>query len=405
MDVFVARQPIFDRANRVFAYELLFRDGFENSCSFPDSEKATAQVITNTCTALGLEGLTSGKPVFINFTKDSLVNGLVELIPPENLVVEVLEEVAPDREVLTALRRIKAKGYTIAIDDQFTYDPEMDPLYSLADLVKIDLLEREGRLDRELLNHCRELKLKVLAEKVEYLSQHRECMDLGFDFFQGFYYQKPEIKSGLAVPSVQLARLRIFKELLKPELNLHELQQIIQVDVSLTYRLLRYLNSSFFSWQSEVDSVARAFSLLGENNIRRWLSLAVIADLTDKKSSLLAMSSLERAFFCEAMAVHCRVEINPDHAYMAGLLSLLDTILGISFAEILKELPLPEPIALALNGEPSDLRALLELFDLCQRGAWDDTFPLSEKLGVSTDKVAEFRLDTICKAGELISEG
>jgi EAL and modified HD-GYP domain-containing signal transduction protein len=404
MDVFVARQPIFDRENKIIAYELLFRDGFENSCSFLDPEKATAQVITNTWGALGLEELTSGKPAFINFTKDSLLNGLVELIPPENLVVEVLENIMPDKELLEALMHIKEKGYTIAIDDQFTLNPEMEPLYSLADLVKIDLLELEGRVDRELLNHCKGLEMKLLAEKVEYLSQHQNCMDLGFDYFQGFYYQKPEIKPGRTVPSAQLARMRILRELLKPELDLAKLEKIVQADVSLTYRLLRYLNSSFFAWQSEVDSVARAFSLLGENNIRRWLSLAVIADLTDKKSRMLAASSLERAFFSEDVAKHSRFQINPDYAYMAGLLSLLETILGLSFEEILKQLPLPDPIARALKGEMNEFRALLQLFALCQRGAWDATFSVSEKLGIASDKVAEARMASIKKAEELMAD-
>ena len=339
MDVFVARQPILDRKGGLFAYELLSRSSMENRYDAKNAEQATARVICTSWTSMGLEDITGGKPAFVNFSRDALLQGLALAVPPERIVVEVLEDVEPDAEVVKAVTELKKKSYLIALDDQFAYDPEREPLLKLADVIKIDRTDYDDPACKKLLARCKDLGVMLLAEKVENSAQHQSALEAGFRLFQGYFYQKPEVKSGKSIASNQASQFRILQELQKQPPDLETLEKLVSQDVSLTYRLLRYINSSYFSWMEEVSSVRRAFYYLGENNIRKWLSLAVLADLTEDRPTELITGSLVRAFFCESACLAIGSEGDDGSAFMTGLLSLLEAILMVPMSEIVEKLP------------------------------------------------------------------
>ncbi len=404
MDVFVARQPILDRKGSLFAYELLARTSMENRYDAKNAEQATARVICTSGTSVGLEDITGGKPAFVNFSRDALLQGLVLAIPPERIVVEVLEDIEPDTEVIEAITALKKKAYLIALDDQFAYDPKMEPLLKLADIVKIDRTDYADPACIKLRERCKELGVMLLAEKVENSIEHQNALEAGFRLFQGYYYQKPEVKSGKSIASNQASQFRILQELQNEPLDLDILEKLVGQDVSLTYRLLLYINSSYFSWMEEVNSVHRAFYYLGENNIRKWLSLAVLADLTEDRPTELITGSLVRAFFCES-AYHAMGKQDDDgSAFMTGLLSLLEAILLVPMAEILGKLPLSQSIKRALSGDKDEpLAKMLDLSRQVESGHWDQAAELAEYLGLPMPDVGQFGMESMRLANSLLS--
>lgn len=404
MDIFVARQPILDRRGNLFAYELLFRSGLENKFDGTDPEQATARVISTSWSSMSLEDITGGKPAFINFTRDALVQGLAQTIPPERLVVEVLEDVEPDPEVIEALTELKKNGYRIALDDLFAYDAKLEPFLSLADIIKIDRIDCDEAACIALVDRCKELGLMMLAEKVEDDEQHQLAMDKGYRLFQGYFYQRPEIKTGKSIASNQASRFRILQALQADSLDLDNLEKLIKQDVALTYRMLRYINSSYFSWMEEVESIQRAFYYLGENNIRKWLSLAVIADLTEDRPTELITASLFRAFFMESACHAVCHEDQAGSAFMTGLLSLLPAILLIPMADIVNQLPLSRPIKNALTGVAEErLFHALELTQMVESGDWEAANRIASELGLPLNSLAQCSIEAIRQADTLLA--
>jgi len=227
MRVFVARQPIFDKLKRVVAYELLFRSGFENFFSANNGDAASQTVMSSAVHIFGLAALTGGKPVFINFTRSLLLSGLAFALPPALLVVELLETVEPDDEVLNACRELKQHGYIIALDD-FVLRPGYEPLISVADIIKVDFLQVRGEERKRVSQSPARSKVRLLAEKVETMDDFREAVQLGYTYFQGFFFSKPEIVSGREVPSHKLTWLRLMQELNCPEFDFGCDGQLVQ---------------------------------------------------------------------------------------------------------------------------------------------------------------------------------
>lgn len=404
MDVFVARQPILDRKGGLFAYELLSRSSLENRYDSTNAEQATARVICTSWTSMGMEDITGGKPAFVNFSRDSLKQGLALAVPRERLVVEVLEDVEPDAEIIEAIRELKRQSYIIALDDQFAYDVKREPLLELADIIKIDRTDYDDPACKELLERSKELGVMLLAEKIENNADHQKALAAGFKLFQGYFYQRPEVRAGKSIASNQASQFRILQELQKEPPDLDSLANLVSQDLSLTYRLLRYINSSYFSWMEEVDSVQRAFYYLGESNIRKWLSLAVIADLTEDRPTELITGSLVRAFFCESVFRAVGRAEDDGSAFMTGLLSLLEAILLVPMAEIIDKLPLSQPIKTALRGDRDEpLGKMLELSRQVEGGQWDQAAEIAEHLGLPMPDVGQFGIQSMRMANSLLS--
>lgn len=388
--VYIGRQPIFDRDNRVFAYELLWRGGQDNRAGFADGDLATTQVMLNALTEIGLDRLVGEHRAFINLTRRFLLEDQPLPEMTDQVVLEILEDIEPDEQVIAAVRRLAGLGYSIALDD-FLYRPELEPLVELADVVKIDLLALDDAALREHVAQLRRHPLRLLAEKVENAEQHALCMELGFDYFQGYYYARPNVVKGRRMPANQLALLQLLAALRDPDVSDTELENLIGQDVSLAWRLLRYINSARFGLSREIDSIRQAIALLGRQNVIRIASLLLMAKIGDKPPELM-MTALIRAHMARRLCGDC----DPDTCYTAGLFSVLDALLDRPMAELLEELPLSEDLSRALRDRTGPVGDVLATVIAYDEADWDrvsasgfDPEPLSSAYVDAIDEASE----------------
>jgi c-di-GMP phosphodiesterase len=345
-EVFVGRQPIYDREMRVRAYELLFRSDTENRASFSDGDEASTEVIHGTFMDLGLDRIAGDKTVFINLTRNLLMSEGILAFPQNRVVLEVLEDVQIDDDLLSALRLLSQKGYRIALDD-FVYREGPQPLLALADIVKVDL----GQLSNdELPRQAGELqrhRVKLLAEKVEDREQYDLCRDLGFEYFQGFYLCRPNVIRGRRVTTNRLTVIQLINKLHRPELELRDLEEYIANDVSLSYHLLRFINSAYYGLSKPVESIHRAVVYLGRDAIRHWVTLLALRSLKDQHGDVL-VNALIRARMCQLLAEKSNF-LQYDSFFTVGLFSTLEQILHAPMSEILRQLPMSEEVNAALT--------------------------------------------------------
>lgn len=369
-DVFIGRQPIFDRHMRVYAYELLYRHGFVDHAVITDFNAASSEVVINSLIEVGLDRLVGTKKAFCNFTRDFLIKGASIPFPTNQLVIEVLETVTPETEVMDAIRSLSRSGHMIALDD-FVVTDDLVPLVALADVIKIDVLELSREEIVSQVEKLREVKtLKLLAEKVETHDEYVFCRDLGFDLFQGYFFSKPQVVSGRKTPPSRLAMLRLMSELQRADIDLEKLEEIIQTDVNLSVKLLRQINSSFYSLMSEVKSIRQAIIYLGLQHIRNWACIVSMGSIDDKPQELMLMALL-RGKMCEIMSE------SDDHEqrgmyFTVGLFSMLDSIMDLSMEEVLSTLPLTDEVNAALLQRDGMLGTTLSCVEAYERASWAD---------------------------------
>lgn len=379
---FVARQPIFDVRERVFGYELLFRNGLEDYFH-ADPEMAARSTLDSTL-LFGLHVLCDNRRAFVNCTREVLIYDLATLLPPDQAVVEILETVPVDDQVVDACRRLKAGGYMIALDDFAPNDPR-EALYEFADMMKIDVrattsAERAAMLSRYDTGKCR-----MLAEKVETQQEFREAMQLGFIYFQGFFFRRPELMKTRDIPASRLHFLRLLELVCRPALDLEELEKQIKRDASTCYRFLRYLNSPLFGMALEIRSVRHAMAMLGENELRRWIRLVVTLGAAEEKCSELVLTALARARFCERMSK--RLHTDSD-LFLLGLLSVMDAILDVSMDVLLEQIPVDRDTKAALLAQASPLRPLYEWMLAEEAGEWQQAGALAQQMHVDDEDIA-----------------
>ena len=383
-NVFVARQPIFDCNLEVYGYELLFRSGLEGGFDpDTDGDQATSRVITNSFFLFGIQRVTQGKRAFINFPDHLLLDEIPLLCDRRLTVIEILETVAVTPEIVTACRTFVRKGYHLALDD-FVFTPQWEELLDLAHIVKLDVLaldkqELEGEVARG-----RRHELKLLAEKIETHDQFQQAVDLGFELFQGFFFSRPNILAGRDLPVLKLHLFRLLKMLADPTSDYVKIGRVVAQDVSLAYKLLRFVNSAWFSRRNEITSLQNAVALLGEENFRKWVSLIAVASLADDKPRELAVTAVMRALCCEGIAERCpRLASHAATCYTVGMFSLLDALLDRPMTEVVAELGLATEIAAAL------LRPLTTPYGipllLCrayEQAEWRQVDDLARRLGI-----------------------
>jgi len=396
VDLFIARQPIFDATRDVGGYELLFRDGLSNCFGGTDGNEATRQVLLNTFVLFGLSRLTGGRPAFINFTREFLFNDLIRLFPPHNVVVEILEDIPAEADVIAACRRLKDAGYTLALDDVTSLEPYGE-LLELADVVKVDFRATPPDRRREMAKHLTGTTVRLLAEKVETYQEFREAVDEGFALFQGYFFAKPEVVRKRDVPGNRVQYLRLIRELRKPGVTVDGLDRIIKQDISLSYRLLKYINSPLFGMRSEIRSVRHALTLLGERDVRRWATLAALSGMAAEKPSELLETGLMRARFCETLSgvLGADARESADEMFLVGLFSVLDALLDVSLEEAVRDAGVSARVKAALLGIPSPLRSVLELVSAYERGEWETVTKLLDVLKVDLRAVAQVFVESV----------
>jgi c-di-GMP-related signal transduction protein len=381
---FVARQPILDRSRRVYGYELLFRNGIEHSfCG--DLDLASRSTLDSSL-LFGLNTLCDGRLGFVNCTYEVLLKDLITLLPSNQTVVEVLENIPPDDRVIAACKRFKQAGYLIALDDYAPEDARL-PLCDLADIIKVDLrattLEERAGMVRRFASSKRHL----LAEKVETPHEFQQARNMGFTYFQGYFFCHPEVISAREVPASRLHYLRLLEMICRPELDLRELERMIKQETSICYRLLRYLNSPLFGFSLEIKSVRHAMAVLGERELRRWIRLVVTVGAAEKACSELVLMGLTRARFCEQLS--SRVRSDAD-LFLMGLLSVMDAILEVSMERILEQVPVEREMKAALLSQDSRLRPLYQLMLAQESGEWEHSSNLAAQLHLSEEEVSAF---------------
>jgi EAL and modified HD-GYP domain-containing signal transduction protein len=380
---FVARQPIFDRAQNVFGYELLFRDGIENSFSAAEPEAASRSTL-DTSLLFGLSTLCDGRLAFVNCTRDALLKDLVTLLAADQTVVEILETVEPDDRVIAACKRLKAAGYLIALDDYAPNDPR-EPLCIYADILKIDF--RATRIEqRSVLMRRFGAGRKMLAEKLETPHEFRQARDMGFSLFQGYFFRRPEVLMAREVPANKLHYLRLMEMVCRVDLDLRELENTIKQEAAICYRLLRYLNSPLFGFSLEIKTIRHAMAILGERELRRWIRLIVAVSAAENKCSELILTGLARARFCELLSSKVKSE---SDLFLMGLLSIMDAILEVQMDIVLEQLPVDKEIKAALLGQASALRPLYQLMLAQESGEWEQSSLLARQLHLSDNEVAK----------------
>lgn len=375
---FVARQPIFDRNDAVMGYELLYRTGPQNV--FPvgtDPDDASFALIDSCLHVHDLLGLVGDATPFINVTKNLLL-GEALLILPKRTVIEVLEDVPATPEVLDACRRLSDAGYVMALDD-FVGEPEREPLVDVVDILKIDFkLATDHTLRRELVERYACRGKQMLAEKVETREDEKHAKDVGYSLFQGFYYSKPRMQSRRDIPRIKQNYLLFLQQLRRPELDMTQIEALIHGEVSLSVRLLKYLNSCVFGLSRQITSIGQALVYLGEQPLRRWGSVVAIAGLGDDGPQELVATTLIRARFCELLAG--RTGLDQGEAFLLGLVSSLDALLGKPREEVLAEIGVADEITCALDGDQSPLGRLFSGVSAYERGNWDEVSDSLESL-------------------------
>ena len=366
---FVGRQPIFDRNLDVFGYELLFRAGNTSKTPrFFSSAQATSQVILNTFVEIGLARIVEDRRAFINFGQDILLNkGLRSLpLPRDRVVLEILEDVTVNGALIAAAKRLAAQGYTLALDD-FVYHPRWEPLIGVAGIVKIDV---QALAYPNVVEHVRFLGrrgVRLLAEKVETRHELERFKALGFDYFQGYFLSRPTVVAGTHIPENRLASLQLLARLQDPDVEMEQLVDLVKQDASLSYRLLRCVNSVVFGPRRNVESIHRAVMLMGIRHLQQWTTLIVLAAGDDKPHELIRIA-LARAAMCERL---CRAIGGADREvyFTAGLFSALDALMDVSLPEVLTTLPLSDQLRGAIlryEGWPGQALRCTLAYEQCQ---------------------------------------
>jgi EAL and modified HD-GYP domain-containing signal transduction protein len=367
-EVFVARQPIFDRSLKVAGYELLFRGGPTKSAFVVNPEGATASVVLNSFTEIGLDRIVGSHPAWVNVSREFIMSGLAESVPPGPMVLEILENQTIDDEFVATLRQLKDRGYRLALDD-FEYGREAAPLLEFVDIVKLDIqaLGPDG-----FARHVGLLKpygVTLVAEKLESHAAHDYCAQLGCDLFQGFFFREPELVSDLGIAANRVSLLQVVAALQDLNVSFDELEVLIGRDVTLSFRLLRYINSAFFGLVSEVRSIGQALALLGLENLRRWATLSVLISIDNKPEELM-LTALLRGRFCELAGQRLGLAA-PAELFTLGLFSVIDALMDSPMDVVLESIPFPADMIQALIARRGERGRLLDCVVALEAGDFE----------------------------------
>lgn len=364
----VARQAIYDHALNVYAYELLYRQEQSDCAAVMDGDAATARVMLNTFLDIGLETMVGEYLAFLNITRGIILERSFRVLPKNRVVLEVLETIEPDECVVEALRDATKQGYIVALDD-FEFRDSLRPFLDLASIVKIDIRALSPETLEEHVSLLRGYSVKLLAEKVETHEEFDWCRGLGFEYFQGYFFCKPKIVEGKRLPAQKITLLTLLAKLQDPSITISELEGLIKHDLSLSYKILRYVNSAYWGLPKTVTSIGQAACFVGLDRLRAWMSLIILSSVEDKPFELLVLAAV-RAQMCQLLGMQLR----PDRAeqfFTVGLFSVLDSLFDRDMKEIVETLPLASEIVGALVAYEGLLGRTLQCVVAYERGEWE----------------------------------
>jgi len=392
--VYTARQAILNRKKQVVAYELLFRDGLNNAFPDVESNQATAKLLLDSQFNQGLKEITSGKKALINFPERAILDLIPSLLPADQVIVEILEDVKPTPEVYEACRQLFHKGYKLALDD-FVYSNPWAPFIKICRLIKFDIMATPLDTIAPLVGKLKQNKsLKLLAEKVETNDEFVQAKKMGFDYFQGYFFCKPQIIEQSDVDSNQAAIMAIYNEVLRENLNYESISKHFEHDTALSYKLLRFINSGVFAVREEISSLRQALVYLGEDRVKKFVCLIMTAHLASNKPSELTQLSIVRARFCELIAKKVAPGMS-NNAFIMGLFSLIDAILDKPMEDVLLTLPIADPIKDALLGKTNILLHVLEVEKSYEKASWWAMKQACEKVNIAESDLVDYYTEAI----------
>lgn len=387
----IGRQPILNRNEEIVAYELLFRSaGSREAATVTDASQATASVIINTLSGFGLEQILGPHLGFINLDLELLMSDSLHILPKERVVLELLETLQVTPDLVERCRLLKEAGFVLALDDH-EFSPLYQELYTIVDIVKIDLVQTPVPDLAGMIERFRPYPIKMLAEKVETRDDYLACRDLGFEYFQGYYFAKPSVLEKKRIDEAGSTLLRLMR-LLTEDAEVPAIEQAFRESPGLTYKLLLLVNSVALGMRGKIQNVRHAVGILGRQQIKRWVQLALFAsdDSRGSENPLVEMAAV-RAAFMEQLATRlpCMRDNHdaPEQAFMTGILSLLETIYDISMDEILASLNLSEEVMAALTTRSGIYGRLLEAAELAEQMDFRPVVSRLEELGLSREDV------------------
>ncbi|MFM8454675.1 MAG: EAL and HDOD domain-containing protein [Gammaproteobacteria bacterium] len=392
-EIYIGRQPIFDREQNVFGYELLFRRGNSTESQVLDGDEATKELLLNIFSYFAFDELVGGKPAFVNFTTNLILNP--PPLPPDKVVIEVLEDVLPTQDILDSLKNLAAQGFTLALDD-VVYHEGLKPFFELVNVLKVDLMGTDKALLPEHVKILKQYPVKLLAEKVETYEEFEFCKKLGFDLFQGFFLSKPRLFAGKRMQTNKVVVMNLIAKLQNPSVKINEVELLLSQDPVLSFKLLKIINSAAYARPTKVESLQKAVILLGLKKLKEWVSLIVLTSVDDKPSELIK-NTMIRAKMCQLLAIHQHIT-GADAYFTTGLFSSLDAIMDQPIQEILDQLPVQEEIKAAILDHQGQIGSTLHYIIEYEKGNW---------VNIPNTEVDSYRtayVDSIKWAGQVYTE-
>ncbi len=404
MNIFVARQPVFTVDKETYGYELLFREGLENAFPGVDGSIATSKVLSDTFFTLGIDKITGPRPGFINFTRDLIVDETPRLFPKNKFVIEVLEDIDADGDVLMALDMLKQKGYVIALDD-FQFDKSKAPLVKLSEIIKVDIMATPLKSIALQVEYLRKKgNVTLLAEKVETYQEFEQAKRLGFTLFQGYFFSKPEVLANKSIPSVKNNLLDLIAEADNPDMDTVRIAGIIKNDVSISYKLMRLINSAYFKRVNEIETIKDAVSYLGSDELKKFISVVAVAGLNENKPDELTRLSITRARMAELMGNSVKTPgFSPERLFTVGLFSMLDAMLDMPMETVLENLSFSARIKDALLGKIKTVNSILGMIQCFERGDWNNSLYLRNSRPEFKEKLLRYYFDSLKMADSFIN--
>lgn len=401
---FLGRQPILDRNQEIVGFELLFRAAEVNCAQFESYSQASASVITTALATFGMQEVLGGKFGFINVHLGLLLSEMLELLPTDQTVLELLEFIKLDDTVVERCRELRALGFRVALDDH-VFSKENDAVYRVVDIVKIDILDSDMEQLQDVVRELRQWPVKILAEKVETVEQFEACFKMGFDLFQGYFFERPVVLNKKKIDVSGLAMLKLLQQLTL-EVPLMEIEQTFKENPGLSYNLLRLVNSVAMGMREKIKTLRHAIILLGMNHLRRWVQLSLFAgnDTRGINHPLLEMAAVRGRLMEILLQQKGVTGEHSEAAFMTGILSLLDALFEIPMNEIIETLNLTEKVSTALLERRGELGQLLSLVERVEAADFDAVTPLLEQCKVTLDQLLSAQLEAFNWRASIISE-
>lgn len=366
--IFIGRQPIFDREMNIFAYELLYRDSRHNCAQVACEIESTTTVILNLITEFGFNKATGNKTAFINLSKAFLTGEKKVHLPAQKVVLEILEDTTVDQALLDGLQQLKSQGFSLALDD-FVYSCEWDPVLPLVDFIKVEIPILSRDEIRQHVSQLKKLNVKLLAEKIESEEEYEFLHDCGFDLFQGYFLAKPKVIEGKTISANKLTIMSLLADLNNENVEIENLVDSISSDVSLCYKVLRYINSAHFALSRKVDSIREAITFVGLKKLKQWATLVSMSNISSQPDDLMQLT-MSRAYMCEQIAMQLHKD-DPQHFFSVGLFSTLDILLNLPMKKVLDNLPLSDEILDALLYFKGDTGKVLKCVIAYEQADWE----------------------------------